>query len=525
MKKLPVIIQDLLLSLVSALVIAAAGSFFQPSPWINAWLASSLICWLCFFLGLRVWRAFSAGKTLAALLLTAFFLRLVLGIFLHAALPTLGFDNDVQNAGFVYSDAYNRDVQAFDLADSGNSLFAAFSPEQQADQYGGLQFLSSLVYRYLSPDVSRPILITLLGAMCMSIGLAFLFDSVKQRWGKTAALAAGWFYALYPEGVLLGSSQMREPFLIGLFCIGFWAVVNWRQKFWQKLIIFLLSILAAGVISIPFGGAIAGLLVLYVLVDWLSGQTTPRNKWIGWLGLIVLSTLFLAAGWMWLKPTLYYDAYLTERASGTISSLLKQLGGAYWLIPFTSLSGVTQPLLPAALTYPSLPIWMTIMSVRGFGWYFAIPFIVYAVFAAWKPESGKKNWVMVLVSVSMAIWVCVSTLRAGGDQWDNPRYRALLIPWLALIIGWSWQRIRSGRGAWFYRWLAVEIVFLLGFFNWYLNKYHILDSYIDFFPLVFLISGISALIILSGVVTDILHNYRKRKNSKKENLPSSKSVS
>jgi hypothetical protein len=228
---------------------------------------------------------------------------------------------------------------------------------------------------------------------------------------------------------------------------------------------------------------------------------------------------------MWLKPTLYYDAYLTERASGTISSLLKQLGGAYWLIPFTSLSGVTQPLLPAALTYPSLPIWMTIMSVRGFGWYFAIPFIVYAVFAAWKPESGKKNWVMVLVSVSMAIWVCVSTLRAGGDQWDNPRYRALLIPWLALIIGWSWQRIRSGRGAWFYRWLAVEIVFLLGFFNWYLNKYHILDSYIDFFPLVFLISGISALIILSGVVTGILHNYRKRKNSKKENLPSSKSVS
>ncbi len=512
MKKLPTIVVDLLVSLVSALIFAAATALFQPAPWVSAWLANSLLLWLSFFLGLRVWRGFGGGKALAVLMLTTFFLRLILGIFLHTALPVLGFDNEVQNAGFVYSDAYTRDTQSFELAASGDSPFSAFSRSQHADQYGGLLFISSLVYKYLSPDVSRPVLITILGALCMTIGLAFLFKGVFQHWGRTTALVAGWFYALYPEGVLLGSSQMREPFLIGLFCIGFWAVLNWRENFWQKGVIFLVSMGTAGLFSIPFGGAIIGLLVLYILIDWLSFQKSKKKQVVGWLGLLLIGGAFLAAGWVWLKPTMYYDAYLTERASGTIQALIKQLGGADWMIPFTALSGISQPLLPAALTYPSLPIWVMIMSVRAFGWYFAIPFIVFAFFAAWKSESNKENWVMVLIAVSMAAWVCVSTLRAGGDQWDNPRYRALLIPWLALLVGWTWQRLRTSRGAWFYRWLTVEIVFLLGFTNWYLNKYHILSSYIGFFLLVKLILGISSLIILSGVVSDIVKHQRNRKN-------------
>lgn len=512
MKKLPILVQDLIFSLIFALLAAAAAAFFQPAPWVNAWVANSLLLWLSFFLGLRVWRAFGGGKTLAALLLTAFFLRLVLGLFLHASLPVIGFDNEVQNAGFVYSDAYTRDSQAFELAVSGNSLFSAFSRSLHADQYGGLLFISSLVYRYLSPDVSRPVLITILGAMSMSLGLAFLFKGVLQRWGRTAALAAAWFYALYPEGVLLGSSQMREPFLIGLFCIGFWTVLNWREKIWQRLLIFLISVITAGLFSAPLGGAILGLLVLYALIDWLSVQKLKRNKAAGWLAFGILGAAFVAAGWLWLKPTMYYDAYLTERASGSIHALIEVLGGADWLIPFTALSGVSQPLLPAALTYPSLPIWMVIMSVRAFGWYFAIPFIVYAFFAAWKAEPEKKNWVMVLTVLAMAAWVSVSTLRAGGDQWDNPRYRALLIPWLAVLVGWTWQRLRKGQAPWFYRWLAVEVIFLLGFTGYYLNRYHIVNFNIGFFLLVKLVLGVTALIILSGLISDSVKRWQRKKN-------------
>lgn len=516
MNKITGIIKDLLLSLIISLIFSAVVAFYQPKPWVNAWFATSLLLWLSIFLCMRTWRGFDSSKVLAAMMIVAFMLRIVLGIFLHSALPVLGFDNEVQNSGFVYSDAYNRDTQSFVMASSGESLFTAFSKTQQADQYGGLLFLSALVYRLISPDISRPILITILSTFVMTIGLGFLFTTILQRWGKTTALVAGWFYALYPEGVLLSSSQMREPFLIGLFCIGFWAIANWREKIWKKIIIFILSIGAAALFSLPFGAMICGFLLLFLVVDWLAEQEDRSKQIIGWVGLVLLAGIAGAAGWMWLKPTMYYDAYLTQSSSGTMQWLINALGGNQWLIPFTAITGITQPLLPAALMYPSLPIWMTIMSVRAVGWYFAIPFIIYALFGSWKAEKDRKNWVVVLISISMVIWVCVSTLRAGGDQWDNPRYRAMLIPWLALIVGWSWQRIRNGKGAWFYRWLAIEIVFLLGISAVYLYRYCSIDLGISLYEAAAIILGISIIIIGSGVIVDIV-KIRKLKH----NLPGS----
>lgn len=513
MKRLPLLVIDLLISLFAAVILAAASAFFQPRPWINAWLASGILFWLGFFIGLRIWRLFGSGKTLAILMVVAFLLRLGLGVFLHTGLPALGFDNEVQNAGFVYSDAFTRNTQAFALASSDDSLFTAFSNSLQGDQYGGLLFISASIYRFLSPDAARPLLITILGALFMTIGLAFLFHCIQQRWGRTAALVAGWFYALYPEGVLLGSSQMREPFLIGLFCIGFWAVSTWRQKKSHKAAVFVISIAVAALISPPFGAAIGGLLILYFIIDWLSIQEPGRNRIFGWLLLSVVLIGLVVGGWLWLKPTIHYDAYLTERASGQIQYLIDKLGGATWLIPLTALSGITQPLLPAAILDKSLPIWMTIMSVRAIGWYFAIPFIVFSIFASWPRKQQKKEWLVFLAAITMAAWVCISTLRAGGDQWDNPRYRAILIPWLGWLIGWCWQRIRSGRGAWFFRWLAIEGIFLLGMFAWYLARFFGGKFKIPFIPLSAAIVGLSLLVILSGIVVDRAKARKKQEGT------------
>jgi len=514
MKRLPQPVIDLLFSLIAAAILSAASAFLQPAPYLSAWLATGILLWLGFFIGIRVWRGLGSVKSLAVLMAVAFLLRFGLGIFLHTALPVLGYDNEVQNAGFVFSDAFTRDSQAFKLASSGESLFTAFSNSLQGDQYGGLLFLSASIYRFLSPDASRPLLITILGALFMALGLAFLVQCVRERWGRTTALVAGWFYALYPEGVLLGSSQMREPFLIGLFCIGFWAASNWRQKTMQKVVIFTLAIVVAALISVPFGAVIGGVLVLFFIIDWLSIQESKRNRVLGWtvFGLILIG--LAAGGWLWLKPTMFYDAYLTERASGQIQFLLEKLGGAKWLIPFTALSGITQPLLPAAILDKSLPVWMTIMSVRAIGWYFAIPFIVYSLFAAWPKKQVKKDWVVFLAAIMMAAWVCVSTLRAGGDQWDNPRYRAILIPWLAWLVGWCWQCIRSGRGAWFFRWLAVEGIFLLGMFTWYLSRFPEVDLKIPFLSLAAAIVGLAILIILGGAIFDLV---KARKHRKPEN--------
>lgn len=511
MKRIPQLVKDLLISLIAAAILSAVSSFFQPAPYLNACLSAGILLWLGFFVGLRLWRGFGSAKSMAILMTVTFLLRFGLGIFLHAELPELGYDNEVQNAGFVYSDAFTRNAQAFSLASSEDSLFSAFSNTLQGDQYGGLLFTTAFIYRFLSPDIARPLLITILGALFMAIGLVFLFHAVQQRWGRTAALAAGWFYALYPEGILLGSSQMREPFLIGLFSIGFWAVSNWRQKTIIKALIYVLSIAVAAFFSPPFGAAIGGLLLLFFIIDWLSIQEPGRNQLYGWIVLSVILVGLLVGGWLWLKPTIYYDAYLTERASGQIQYLIKILGGATWLIPLTALSGITQPLLPAALLDKSLPIWMTIMSVRAIGWYFAIPFIVFSIFASWPRKLQEKEWLVFLAAIAMAAWVCISTLRAGGDQWDNPRYRAILIPWLAWLVGWSWQRICSGRGAWFFRWLAVEGIFLLGMFAWYLARFFGGKFKIPFLPLSAAIVGLSVLIILGGIILDRVQARRKQK--------------
>jgi hypothetical protein len=64
----------------------------------------------------------------------------------------------------------------------------------------------------------------------MTAGVAFLWSAAQKRWPKQIALYAAWAFALFPDSVLLGSSQMREPFIIGLGCLAFWAILDWQDK-------------------------------------------------------------------------------------------------------------------------------------------------------------------------------------------------------------------------------------------------------------------------------------------------------
>jgi len=184
-------------------------------------------------------------------------------------------------------------------------------------------FLSAAVYRHFDLNEARPLLITILAALTMTAGLAFLYDALRRRWSQKVALAAGWFYALYPEGILLGSSQMREPFLIGLFGIAFWALVTWREKLRLKALVFAFAVTLSIVISAPFGAILAGVLIAFWFVEWLTAQTSRRIRRAGLLALVAAGAAGVYAGWLWLKPTLYYDAYLTRISSGNITALLE----------------------------------------------------------------------------------------------------------------------------------------------------------------------------------------------------------
>ncbi len=56
----------------------------------------------------------------AWMLVLAFILRLGLGVGLSQALPVFGYDEEVPNAGYIFYDAYHRDRQAWQLAQSGD---------------------------------------------------------------------------------------------------------------------------------------------------------------------------------------------------------------------------------------------------------------------------------------------------------------------------------------------------------------------------------------------------------------------
>ncbi len=512
MKNLSPLKQDILFSFIASVIISLVMAAFQPAPFFSAWYGANLLLWLSFFLLLRTWRFFQGGRMLAILMLVTFFTRLLLGLFIYVSLPEIGFDNAAENAGYVYADAYVRDTQALTIARGEDPLSVIFSDEQSADQYGGLMYLTAVIYRFFSLDEVRPVFITILAALVMSAGLAFLFDAVRRRWNEKIALAAAWFFALYPEGILLGSSQMREPFLIGLFCIAFWAVVTWREKTAQKILYFAIPVLLSLVISTPFGAILAGLLVAFWLVEWLTAQRSTQIRRIGLLVLAGMGVVGLIGGWLWLKPTLYYDAFLTQTSSGNITVLLERMGEK-WRMPFITIYGIVQPFLPGALTDPSLPFWRATAIIRALGWWFVLPFIPYGFFSMWKAKPKSERWGLVVLVLALLAWVLIATLRAGGDQWDNPRYRALLIPWFAVLFGWCWHRLREGHLTWFLRWVGVVLVFFVVFFLWYMFRYQVIKEYIGFFDMIRVILAGWAVIVLGGLAWDFVKLRKAHRTS------------
>ena len=130
-------------------------------------------------------------------------LRLAFGVFAYYALPVLGYDSDVENAGYIFFDAARRDSAAWDLAQSGRSLSEAFSGQYESDQYGGLLALSALVYRITPSDTHQPLLVAALAALAGGLGVVFAVLTARRVLGEYAddyaSRRVGWIMALFPE--------------------------------------------------------------------------------------------------------------------------------------------------------------------------------------------------------------------------------------------------------------------------------------------------------------------------------------
>ncbi|MCB0120366.1 MAG: hypothetical protein KDD72_15135, partial [Anaerolineales bacterium] len=207
--------RDLMWSLPLSLAAGAGLSSTQPGNWFIGWLGFSFLFLLSLFLLATSIRWAGGGKMLAWMVALALALRFIGGVTTYLTLPILGYvDDEEQSAGFTYTDAYRRDAQAWELADSDRPILDAFNSRFAYDQYGGLLAFSAFTYRYLSPDAHRVLMLVLISALMGALGTSFLWKAVNLQWGGSVAMASGWIFALYPESILLGGSAMREPYLL-----------------------------------------------------------------------------------------------------------------------------------------------------------------------------------------------------------------------------------------------------------------------------------------------------------------------
>ena len=166
----------------------------------------------------------------------ALLLRLAAGVAVYIALPINGHNSADDKAGYVFTDAHRRDDQAWELASSGKPLWTAFDKSYYTDQYGGLLAFSAFTYRYLSPDAHRPLLIILLAALTAALGVPFLYKATRLLWDDQLASVTSWLFVLYPESILTGGAQMREPFLLTFIATSLWGFADWLMKFISEVV-------------------------------------------------------------------------------------------------------------------------------------------------------------------------------------------------------------------------------------------------------------------------------------------------
>lgn len=473
---------------------------------LPGFVAGALIIFFALFVMLLVWHWAGSGKTLAWMMLVAFGLRILLAVFLIWGLPRFGYDNVEGQAGFVFADAYRREGTAWALAQSDESLLNAFDDELGSDQYGGMLLMSALVYRVLSPDAFRPVLISIISAAAMSLSIPILLVTILRKFNVRTALWAGWIMALFPEGVLLGASQMREPLMILMVTVLIWATAHWLDRARLKLALPILGLDLALFMLFSYRVAIPSLGVVALWI-WVVESGRIEKIWpkvAGWLVILLGGMVSLVFFKPWLDQVLRWDAHLTVLNSGMLTVMLENIP-KNWTFFFLMIYGVLQPVLPAALVTPAGFLWKGIGIFRALGWYALLPILGYALLRIWKADSKlKRRWLGVFLAV-VFVWILIASARAGGDQWDNPRYRTIFLPWMAIVAGWALDYAARNKDRWFRRILYVEGVFLLIFTEWYSSRYWHIGPLLKFEVMVGLIVGASLLILAGGLIWDHVH--------------------
>ncbi|MCZ6874898.1 MAG: hypothetical protein O7G88_15440 [bacterium] len=470
--------------LVGGLVLALLDPVDRSVTSVPAYLILALFGALALW---AVWRWLGAPRALVAAVIAAVVLRLFLGLALSRGLPSLGYpDSKSHQAGYFYLDAFRRDLASWNLARSSTPLTAAFTERVETDQYGGLLFISGLVYRTLSPTIHRPMLVGSLGAITGGLAVLFTWGFTTTAFGSRSASLAAWGMALYPEAVLLGASHMREPFLIAFFAAALYGYALVRAgRLRDGLVAVAIFLALSALISPPYTLIFAFVLI----VAWIWEGYAKRIggfRLVVLLSVVGLLTLALTAGaWSqigqapqgslmdlldwWVTTGARYELAKLEQSSGWVQKLFDQT--PEWAhLPMATGNGLVQPFLPATLMDTTGAALSSVIGIwRSLGWFVLLPFLLYAPFAAFR----AKGWRSLQFYLSVVVWVTAlaASFRLAGDQWDNPRARAVFLAAQVSIAGWTWVHARGSASPWLKRIAILVGAGTLSFLSWYAGRY------------------------------------------------------
>ena len=523
---------------IAVLIIATLLTLLDKTGHVlQSWIAYTILLGIGAVSIYGVWKAVIASQQVTMAAIISFFLRLGIGVALTLLLPIFGYqDSKEHQSGYVYTDAYIRDNQAWSLAVSGGSLTTAFSGRLSGDQYGGMLALSAFIYRTLSSDAHRPFLILILGATVSAWGVLGLWKVSHTWFGDKTALLAAWLFAVYPECVLLGSSQMREAIVIPMTAISFYGLAEIQSRKMSGWLWIVLSAIFLFPIQ-PLVGFISFAVLLGIwLIDPITLQVLKQRKTILTIALLIsllLVILLVASSILaklpslqgsgplsvyltWFKNNFTFQSYLLERSSGIFQSILESIGEQWrWLVILVY--GIAQPVLPAIVGDPGAAWIMRIIGfLRAAGWYALALFLVYGTLGVFRNRAEPRRYQLIWISIINWAWIMVAALNAGADQWDNPRYRAILLLWQVIMVAWAWKWARSRRDSWLWRWLAVEVVFVGMFTEWYLGRYYPGFIHLDIKLMTLIILLISGMILIGGVIWD--HKRKQKPSSRDSSL-------
>ena len=78
-----------------------------------------------------------------------------------------------------------------------------------------------------------------------------------------------------------------------------------------------------------------------------------------------------------------------------------------------------------------------------------------------------------VLGLSLVVWlgILIASYRGGGDQWDNPRYRAAFASLQIALLAWVWAAQRRRPDPWLGRALVASGLMIAWFVPWYLRRY------------------------------------------------------